>query len=81
MRPRGTRHAHDDAMASERADTPSPPEVRSKRLLAVLLAMAMFVLVVDGHGPGYRTLGTRGLVRDGGTARTWPDPQVAGPTT
>ena len=34
-------------MASERADTPSPPEVRSKRLLAVLLAMAMFVLVVD----------------------------------
>jgi EmrB/QacA subfamily drug resistance transporter len=34
-------------MASERADTPSPPEVRSKRLLALLLAMAMFVLVVD----------------------------------
>jgi EmrB/QacA subfamily drug resistance transporter len=47
MRPRDTGHAHDDAMASERADTPSPPEVKGKRLLAVLLAMAMFVLVVD----------------------------------
>jgi EmrB/QacA subfamily drug resistance transporter len=34
-------------MASERARTPSPPEATGSRLLAVLLAMAMFVLVVD----------------------------------
>ena len=34
-------------MAIERADSPSPPEETGSRLLAVLLAMAMFVLVVD----------------------------------
>jgi EmrB/QacA subfamily drug resistance transporter len=34
-------------MASERADTPSPPQETRSRLLPILLAMAMFVLVVD----------------------------------
>ncbi|HST99009.1 MAG TPA: MFS transporter [Geodermatophilus sp.] len=34
-------------MASERANTPSPPRETRSRLLALLLAMAMFVLVVD----------------------------------
>ncbi|MGY1702171.1 MFS transporter [Geodermatophilus sp. SYSU D00766] len=34
-------------MATDRADPPSPPRAAGNRLLALLLAMAMFVLVVD----------------------------------
>ncbi|MBB3084441.1 MFS transporter [Geodermatophilus sabuli] len=34
-------------MVSERANPPSPPAAKRSRLLALLLAMAMFVLVVD----------------------------------
>src|SRR5215213_1095310 len=34
-------------MATEIPDTPAPPAATGNRLLAVLLAMAMFVLVVD----------------------------------
>src|SRR5687768_15881372 len=47
MRPTGTGPAHDGPMATDRADSPSPPAATGNRLLAVLLAMAMFVLVVD----------------------------------
>jgi EmrB/QacA subfamily drug resistance transporter len=43
----GRRCAHDPRMTTEVPETPAPPAGTGSRLLPLLLAMAMFVLVVD----------------------------------